>query len=158
VFGFGITDRRPINIGSKHRSTTTSSSAGHIGQQYQRLVQNKKGVQYILSNNHVLAKTNKGIISQRISQPGLIDTDCSPILDDVVANISNYVPISFTANNKVDAAIARVRKDCLDQDNNLVNRVDPTGRQVKELLRPLEGSRNAMKKPFSRLRESSEQA
>ncbi len=118
---------RPIQLGTSGGNIRDMSTLYCCGGTLGALVQNKRGIQYILSNNHVLAKSNKGIIGQRISQPGLIDTGCSPIPDDVVANLSNFVPISFTSKNKVDAAIAKVRKDCLDPDSNLVNCVDPTG-------------------------------
>ena len=118
---------RPIQLGTSGSNIRDMSTLYCCGGTLGALVQNKRGVQYILSNNHVLAKSNKGIVGQRISQPGLVDTGCSPILDDVVANLSNFVPISFSSFNKVDAAIAKVRKDCLDPNNNLVNCVDPTG-------------------------------
>ena len=124
--------QRPIQLGTSGGNIRDKSTLYCCGGTLGALVQNKRGVQYILSNNHVLAKSNKGIIGQRISQPGLIDTGCSLILDDVVANLSNFVPISFDTNNKVDAAIAKVRKDCLDPNNDLVNCVDPTG-QILEI-------------------------
>ncbi len=71
----------------------------------------KSGNSYFLSNNHVFARENKAAIGEDIVQPGLIEVNCSQITNDVVADLSQFVTITFkrTANNKVDAAIAQVR-------------------------------------------------
>ena len=42
------------------------------------LVKNSSGVEYILSNNHVLADTDQAAPGQNISQPGLVDNNCRP--------------------------------------------------------------------------------
>jgi hypothetical protein len=66
---------------------------------------------YILSNNHVLARTNKAEPGEDIIQPGLIDQSpvCTEDPSDTVANLSRFVPISFKkGTNTVDAAIAEV--------------------------------------------------
>src|SRR6266550_4085128 len=82
------------------------------------------GNQYILSNNHVLARTNVATIGEDIIQPGLIDQSptCFKDTTDVVADLSAFIPILFKTkgtmpSNAVDAAIAQVR----------VGKVDPTG-------------------------------
>src|SRR5256885_9855843 len=43
--------------------------------------------QYILSNNHVLARTDQAAAGEDISQPGLIDNNCQtpPIVADLTA-------------------------------------------------------------------------
>lgn len=71
----------------------------------------KSGNSYFLSNNHVFARENKAAIGEDIVQPGLIEVNCSQITNDIVADLSQFVTITFkrTANNKVDAAIAQVR-------------------------------------------------
>ncbi|MCI0402304.1 MAG: hypothetical protein L0212_02135 [Acidobacteria bacterium] len=65
---------------------------------------------FILSNNHVLARTNAGAIGEAIIHPGLIDQEpvCSQDATDTVATLADFVPISFTRGtvNVVDAAIA----------------------------------------------------
>lgn len=65
---------------------------------------------YVLSNNHVLAKSNAGHIGDKISQPGNIDVNCSPSSTDTVATLSKFAKITFStsANNKVDGAIAAI--------------------------------------------------
>jgi hypothetical protein len=61
---------------------------------------------YILSNNHVLADSNKGKIGDPILQPGPIDGGKVPA--DVIAKLSQFVPIKFGgAPNQVDCAIAQ---------------------------------------------------
>jgi len=79
---------------------------------------------YILSNNHVLARTNMGHPGELIVQPGLIDENCRQDSGDAVADLSRFVPISFTMGtlNTVDAAIAQVLNDCSSSSC-----VDPTG-------------------------------
>ena len=69
---------------------------------------------YALSNNHVYALENEGLIGDRILQPGRVDmTDqgCgsdSEINQAEIGTLSQFVPIVFSrsANNTVDAAIA----------------------------------------------------
>ncbi|HEV8131651.1 MAG TPA: hypothetical protein VGQ81_10385 [Acidobacteriota bacterium] len=75
--------------------------------------------QYILSNNHVLAKSNQGAAGDPIIQPGLADLSCVQNVSLAVANLTMFVPISFKRNttNTVDAAIAQV----------IFGDVDPTG-------------------------------
>ncbi len=65
--------------------------------------------QYILSNNHVLAKTNKAAAGSPIIYPGLIDVGCFKNQATVVAKLSKKMNILFGgATNVVDAAIAKV--------------------------------------------------
>lgn len=69
------------------------------------------GTDYILSNNHVLARTNLASPGEAIIHPGLIDQSpvCAQDLNDTVATLTRFVPISFARGtvNKVDAAIAQ---------------------------------------------------
>lgn len=67
---------------------------------------------YILSNNHVLANSNRARVGDAILQPGSHDGGRAPA--DQVATLSRFVPISFDPPvpraahyNLVDAAIAR---------------------------------------------------
>jgi hypothetical protein len=59
--------------------------------------------QYILSNNHVLARQDQAKPGEDISQPGLIDNGCSPAT--IVANFTRAVKLG----NNVDCAIAQVK-------------------------------------------------
>lgn len=68
---------------------------------------------YLLSNNHVLANSNKARLGDPIVQPGPFDGGRYP--NDVVGYLRRYIPIEFAPskplsqhNNVVDAAIAEV--------------------------------------------------
>ena len=64
--------------------------------------------QYILSNNHVLARQDRAAVGEDISQPGLIDNNCSPAT--IVADFTKAV----TLGNNVDCAIATLRAGTMD--------------------------------------------
>lgn len=59
---------------------------------------------YALSNNHVYAMENAAPIGSPIVQPGLADNGCKSDPKDVIAHLSEFVPIGPV--NEVDAAIA----------------------------------------------------
>jgi hypothetical protein len=71
----------------------------------------KTGEKLILSNNHVLAKVNEGLIGDPIVQPGPYDGGI--VGRDTIAVLLRYVKIFrsdgsvFTPDNLVDAAIAK---------------------------------------------------
>ncbi len=64
----------------------------------------KGGTQYILSNNHVLARSDQATVGEAISQPGAIDSNCSTASSNIVANFSSAPKLG----SNVDAAIAQV--------------------------------------------------
>lgn len=61
------------------------------------------GNKYILSNNHVLNRSDQGSIGDDVSQPGLIDNNCQ--VPRIVADLSAAPPLG----SNVDAAIALLR-------------------------------------------------
>jgi len=67
--------------------------------------------QYILSNNHVLARSDQASPGEDISQPGLIDNNCQ--IPPIVADFTVASPLG----SNVDAAIAQLR----------TGQMDPTG-------------------------------
>lgn len=70
---------------------------------------------YVLSNNHVLANSNRARIGDPILQPGPIDGGRFP--RDMIARLSRFVPIRFGgARNLVDAAIAEGAFHVLDRE------------------------------------------
>lgn len=69
------------------------------------------GKQFILSNNHVLADTNKAKPGQQIVQPGVADTSpvCQKISADALATFTRTVKVKFGGPaNTIDAAIAEI--------------------------------------------------
>ena len=114
----------PIQLGTSGGNIKDISKGFCYGGTLGALVKDASGNQYILSNNHVLARTNAAALGEDIIQPGLIDQSpaCFKDSTDIVANLSNFISINFKTKgtmrtNAVDAAIAQVR----------VGNVDPTG-------------------------------
>lgn len=64
--------------------------------------------QYILSNNHVLGRSNGAVAGEDVSQPGMIDANCA--ITTVVADFTAFSPLG----SNVDAAIAQVRPGMVD--------------------------------------------
>jgi len=83
------------------------------------------GTQFILSNNHVLARSDQAKPPEPIGQPGLADAQCDVARTTVVANLTQFAPLT-TSN--VDAAIAAV----------VNGEVDPSGAILD--LGPLSGT------------------
>src|SRR5215211_3321981 len=64
--------------------------------------------QYILSNNHVLARSDQAVAGEDVSQPGLIDNGCR--IATIVADYSGAAPLG----SNVDAAVAQLRSGTMD--------------------------------------------
>src|SRR5215475_13899897 len=101
----------PIELGTSGSNVKDINSSfcctGTLGS----LVKDASGNQYILSNNHVLARSNAAKVGETIMQRGYVDTvpGCSKNGTINVANLSKFVTLNFTGgNNVVDAAIAKV--------------------------------------------------
>jgi len=75
------------------------------------LIQNSGGTQYLLSCNHVLARSDQASVGEIIVQPGLIDNNCTPNGDGAgttqVGVLTTWLPLSSNTTN-ADAAIAQV--------------------------------------------------
>jgi len=75
------------------------------------LIQNSGGTQYLLSCNHVLARSDQASVGEMIVQPGLIDNNCTPNGDGAgttpVGVLTTWLPLSSNTTN-ADAAIAAV--------------------------------------------------
>jgi hypothetical protein len=72
------------------------------------LVQDTQGVQYILSNNHVLGLAGSATVGDDISQPGLIDNGCQ------VATVVADFTVAPALSSGVDCAIAQLRTGLMD--------------------------------------------
>ena len=78
------------------------------------LIQNSGGTQYLLSCNHVLARSDQASTGEMIIQPGLIDNSsgaCYPVgnkgTETQVGALTAWLPLSSASTN-ADAAIAAV--------------------------------------------------
>jgi len=71
------------------------------------------GVNYILSNNHVLARGDQAVVGEDISQPGRIDNNCQ--LPPIVADFTKASPLG----TNVDAALAELRSGAMNTAGNI---------------------------------------
>jgi hypothetical protein len=79
------------------------------------------GTQYILSNTHILARSDAASIGDAIVQPGLIDTaSCTTASTTTVANLSQFFNLQASPTPNIDAAIAQV----------VAGKVDPAGKII----------------------------
>jgi hypothetical protein len=78
------------------------------------------GTQYILSNNHVLARSDGGGVGDAISQPGLIETNCNTAGTQTVANLSQFFNLESGPAPKIDAALAQVAGGKVDSSGNIL--------------------------------------
>ena len=87
------------------------------------LLQDAGGNQYVLSNNHVLARSDQSLAGEAIIQPALIDNGCTPYGvgpgTTPVATLTGYPALSSSSTN-VDAAIARVSSGTVDARGNIL--------------------------------------
>jgi len=88
------------NDSSKQQNTITCCG-GTLGSLVQR-----SGTFYILSVNHVLARSDSATLGDNIIQPGLVDANCSATTALVVAHLSQFANLQTPGTN-VDAAIAQ---------------------------------------------------
>ncbi len=69
---------------------------------------------YILSNNHVLARSDLASLGDPIAQPGLIYANCSTSGTSTVANLSQFFNLETGPLPNVDAAIAEIVPNAVD--------------------------------------------
>ncbi len=94
----------PVQLGTSGGNVHDASNAFCCSGTLGSLV-TKGGVDYILSNNHILADSDTATVGDAISQPGLVDVGCNASATQTVANFSQAIQLG-TAN--VDAAIAQI--------------------------------------------------
>jgi len=101
----------PIKLGTSGGNVKDISKAFCCSGTLGALVK-RGGVSYILSNNHVLARSGSAAAGENVSQPGLIDSRCRPS-----TTVARYSLAASLGSSNVDAALAEVYQ----------NRVDSTG-------------------------------
>jgi len=79
----------------------------------------RNGSFYILSNNHVLARSDQATPGEPISQPGIVDTNCSTVGTNTVAHLTTFVPLQPPGPN-VDAAIALIVPGAVDSTGSIL--------------------------------------
>ncbi len=82
------------------------------------------GVDYILSNNHILADSDTATVGDDISQPGLVDVNCNANNAQIVADFSEAPALGST---NVDAALAQIRSGKVDTTGAILDVGVPAG-------------------------------
>jgi hypothetical protein len=76
------------------------------------------GTQFVLSNNHVLARSDIAQTGDAISNPGLVDNNCNAAT--TVANLTQFYNFETGALPHIDAAIAQVVSGHVDTGGNIL--------------------------------------
>ena len=118
----------PIAMGSSggnnsdfdaHGNVIADCCSGTLGS----LVQDSTGRQFLLGNNHVLARSDHAAVGDAIVQPGLIDNNCTPNGDGPgtvpVGVLTAWIPLNAPSTN-VDAAIAQVTSRSVDSSGTIL--------------------------------------
>jgi hypothetical protein len=113
----------PVKLGTSGGNVKDSSVQGNLtfccSGTLGSLVQ-RNGTFYILSNNHVLARSDSASIGDAITQPGLIDANCSATGTTTVGNLSQFVNLE-TAGANVDAALAQIVTGTVDTTGSILS-------------------------------------
>jgi hypothetical protein len=119
----------PIALGTSggNNNDYDQNSSGQVtdccGGTLGSLLQNSSGTQYLLSANHVLARSDQASAGETIVQPGLIDDNCTPYgqggTETPVGTLSGFVPLKSTSSN-VDAAIAQVESQAVNAGGSIL--------------------------------------
>lgn len=100
------------------KDQVTDCCGGTLGS----LLESSGGTQYILSCNHVLARSDQATTGELIVQPGLIDDNCMPYdqggTESPVGTLSGFVKLDGSGN--VDAAIAQVNPGAVSASGNIM--------------------------------------
>ena len=120
----GNSQTAPVELGSSgsnaHDSIDNGKTITCCGGTLGSLV-TRGGVQYILSDNHILARSDAATVGDAIVQPGLIDTPtCTTAGTTTVANLTQFSNLQATPSQNLDAAIAQV----------IAGKVDPAGKII----------------------------
>jgi hypothetical protein len=111
----------PIILGTTGGNANDSSTQQNLisccGGTLGSLVQ-RNGLFYILSNNHVLARSDSATLGDNIIQPGLVDSSCNPSGTSVVAHLSQFARLETPGTN-VDAAIALINPGAVDTNGTI---------------------------------------
>jgi len=113
-----------VKLGTSGGNAGDSNTSGNkitcCGGTLGALIQ-RNGTQFILSANHVLARSDTAAIGDAIIQPGLIDTaTCTSGGATTVANLSAFFNMQTGPAPKIDAAIAQVVPGKVDGSGNIL--------------------------------------
>jgi hypothetical protein len=112
-----------VELGTSGGNVTDVSGNSCCGGTLGSLVA-RNGTKYVLSNNHVLAKSDFGNVGDAISQPGIIDVPspntCTTTGTRTVANLSEFYNLQTGSQPSVDAALAQIVNGSVDATGNIL--------------------------------------
>ncbi len=118
----------PVQMGSSGGNNFDYDTQGNqiadcCGGTLGSLVEDGSGHQYLLSNNHVLARSDQASVGDPIVQPGLIDNNCLPWGEGPgttsIGSLTSWLPLSAASTN-ADAAIALVTAGTVDTSGSIL--------------------------------------
>jgi hypothetical protein len=74
----------------------------------------------ILSNNHVLGLSDSGTVGQAVTQPGVIETNCSTTGTITVANVSTIINLQTQPSPPVDVTTAQIISGQVDTAGSIL--------------------------------------
>ena len=120
--GQGANSPLGVSGGNANDKSTSGGSALCCGGTLGAVV-SRGGNQYVLSNNHVLARSDLGttgapLVGDAIVQPGLIDNGCAT--PPTVATLSQFFNLENGTAPKIDAALALINPGGVDATGTIL--------------------------------------
>ena len=112
----------PVFLGTSGGSARDSGSSGSCCGGTLGALVSRGGQQYILSTNHVLARSDQGTAGDNILQPGLIDNSCASAGATTVSTLAQFASLENPAAGApvVDAALALASSGTVDPSGTII--------------------------------------
>ncbi|HET9995308.1 MAG TPA: hypothetical protein VFQ18_07880 [Candidatus Acidoferrum sp.] len=109
----------PLGVSGSNANDKSGSGANTLccGGTLGALV-SRGGNSYILSNNHVLARSDSATAGESIVQPGLIDNNCSA--PPAVATLTQFFNLENGTAPNIDAALAKINSGAIDPTGTIL--------------------------------------
>jgi hypothetical protein len=118
----------PVSLGTSGGNNNDYDTRGNqivdcCGGTLGSLIQDSRNRQYLLSNNHVLARSDHASVGDAIIQPGLIDNNCTPFGDGggtlPIGSLTGWLALKSSATN-ADAAISQVNSGAVNTAGSIL--------------------------------------
>jgi len=129
-----IAQTPPVKMGTSGGNSTDSTTMGSKITCCSGTLGNlllRGGTLFVLSNNHVLDKSDQGAANDPITQPGLVDDNCGQMSSALVAHMTqaaalkpnpcNSTPCTGPAPSNVDAAMAQIVSGTVDTSGAILD-------------------------------------
>ena len=136
----------PIQLGtsgSNINDVCNGSGSGNCGGGTFGSLLQRGGSQYILTNWHIAAATDGGVVGDPFVQPGLLDSECVSQGSTTAGNLTELLNPQTETGNKVDAAIAQVVSGAVDSTGAILELGSTLANGVPQSGAPAAGSGTA---------------